>query len=188
MKQRPAVPTTAKGERIPPVRVRLRRETSEHAIPFPPDGHEREWWNRLKNAMGTASSDFVSASLYQLVAAARLPQYGGFSEVAVNAALAFIESSKPCDEAECALVIQMSCTHAAAMSVLSRIGGAHGFGRNDAMMASAASKLLRAYTAQVETLRRLRNGGSQLVRVEHVHVSDGGQAVIGVVASKPLGE
>ena len=85
---------------------------------------------------------------------------------------------------ECALVIQMSCTHAAAMSVLSRIGGAHGFGRNDAMMASAASKLLRAYTAQVETLRRLRNGGSQFVRVEHVHVSDGGQAVIGLVASK----
>jgi hypothetical protein len=31
-------------------------------------------------------------------------------------------------------------------------------------------------------LRRLRNGGSQFVRVEHVHVNDGGQAVIGAVA------
>jgi hypothetical protein len=49
-------------------------------------------------------------------------------------------------------------------------------------MASAASRLLRAYTTQVESLRRLRNGGSQFVRVEHVHVNDGGQAVIGAVA------
>src|SRR5262249_17618376 len=31
---------------------------------------------------------------------------------------------------------------------------------------------------QIETLRRLRNGGSQVVRVEHVHVNEGGQAAI----------
>jgi hypothetical protein len=53
--------------------------------------------------------------------------------------------------------------------------------RNVAMKASAAARLLRAYAAQVEVLRRLRNGGSQLVRVEHVHVNDGGQAAIGNV-------
>jgi hypothetical protein len=41
--------------------------------------------------------------------------------------------------------------------------------------------LLRAYAMQVEVLRRLRNGGHQFVRVEHVHVNDGGQAVIGNV-------
>ena len=40
---------------------------------------------------------------------------------------------------------------------------------------------MRAYATQVEVLRRLRNGGRQVVRVEHVHVSDGGQAVIGNV-------
>jgi hypothetical protein len=43
----------------------------------------------------------------------------------------------------------------------------------------AAARLLRTYAIQVETLRRLRNGGSQFVRVEHVHVNEGGQAVIG---------
>jgi hypothetical protein len=51
-----------------------------------------------------------------------------------------------------------------------------------AAAASAASRLLRAYAVQVEALRRLRHGGSQFVRVEHVHVNDGGQAVIGPVA------
>ena len=40
---------------------------------------------------------------------------------------------------------------------------------------------MRAYSAQVETLRRLRHGGDQYVRVEHVHVNEGGQAVIGNV-------
>jgi hypothetical protein len=50
-------------------------------------------------------------------------------------------------------------------------------------MASAAAKLMRAHATQVEALRRLRNGGSQFVRVEHVHVNEGGQAVIGNVSS-----
>ena len=48
-------------------------------------------------------------------------------------------------------------------------------------MASAAARLLRAYATQVEALRWLRNGGSQTVRVEHVHVNEGAQAIIGNV-------
>jgi hypothetical protein len=47
------------------------------------------------------------------------------------------------------------------------------------MMAGAASRLLKAFGAQVEALRRLRNGASQFVRVEHVHLNDSAQAVIG---------
>ena len=44
-----------------------------------------------------------------------------------------------------------------------------------------AARLLRAFATQVEAHRRSRNGGQQFVRVEHVHVNDGGQAVIGNV-------
>ena len=130
------------------------------------------------NALGTPSSAFVAASLQQLIAAARLPN-SGICEIAVNASLAFIEGAKPRDEIECALVIQMACTHSAAMAVLSRLGGAAGGDRSVVAMASAAARLLRAYATQVEALRRLRNGGSQTVRIEHVHVNEGGQAVIG---------
>jgi hypothetical protein len=46
---------------------------------------------------------------------------------------------------------------------------------------STAARLMRAYATQVEVLRRLRNGGQQFVRVEHVHINDGGRAVIGNV-------
>ena len=63
------------------------------------------------------------------------------------------------NEIECALVLQMACTHSAAMAVLSRLGGAAG-DRTVAAMASAAARLLRAYATQIEALRRLRHGGS----------------------------
>jgi len=53
--------------------------------------------------------------------------------------------------------------------------------RSSPAFGSAAARLMRAYATQVEVLRRLRNGGQQFVRVEHVHVNDGGQAVIGNV-------
>ena len=173
--------TSAPMGNVPgPVRVRLKRVNCNEAIPYPYDGQGREWWQRLKNAFGTASSAFVEASLYQLIAAARLPG-SGLSNIAVNASLAFIEGAKPQGEVECALVMQMACTHTAAMTAVAAFAGTHGHGRDATQKASAANRLLRAYTAQVETLHRLRHGGSQFVRVEHVQVNEGGQALIGNV-------
>jgi hypothetical protein len=63
---------------------------------------------------------------------------------------------------EAALAIQMACTHAVAMVVLSTAGGAYGGDRHVALLASAGARLLRAFAAQVETMRRLRNGGTQV--------------------------
>ena len=169
-----AAASVASGKVPAPVRVRLKRVNCDQAIPYPADGQSREWWRRLKNAMGTSSSAFVAASLQQLIAAARLPN-SGICEIAVNASLAFIEGAKPRDEIECALVIQMACTHSAAMAVLNRLGGAAAGDRTVSAMASAAARLLRAYATQVEALRRLRHGGSQTLRVEHVHETRAGR-------------
>src|SRR6516162_11054460 len=103
---------------------------------------------------------------------------GGVSETGVNAVLAFIEAAEPKNEIEAALAIQMACTHAVAMAVLSRAGGAYGGNRHVAMMAAAAARLLNAFANQVETMRRLRNGGTQVIRVERIEVSDSAQAII----------
>jgi hypothetical protein len=172
--------TVTAGTRAGPVRVRLQRLNCDAAKPYPPQGMTHDWWQKLNNALGTASSAFVNASLVQLIAAAKLPG-GGLSETAVNASLAFIENAKPKDEVESALLIQMACTHTAAMSVLATFAGGYSYGRDVPLKASAAARLMRAYATQVETLRRLRNGGSQVVRVEHVHVNEGGRALIGNV-------
>src|SRR5258708_27689933 len=115
----------AKQPNLPPVRVKLQHVNANLAKAYPPDGESKIWWHRLKSALGTKSSAFVNASLFQLQAAARLP-CSGISEIAVNAALAMIEAAAPRDEIEGALAVQMACTHTAAMAVLPRLGGGHG--------------------------------------------------------------
>ncbi len=173
---RPTRPAT------PPARVKLQRVNCNYFKPYPPDGQEKLWWERLKKALGTASSDFVNATLLQIQNASRLPG-AGISETGINAILALIKAAEPKNEIEAALAIQMACSHSVTMVLLERLGG--GF-RNDqsmARLAGAASRLMRASAMHVETLRRLRSGGSQHVRVEHVHVNDGGQAVIGNIKS-----
>ncbi len=162
-----------------PVRVKLERINCDVAKSLPPDGNHQVWLDRLKAALGTASMDFVDATLFQIQAAARLPN-SGLSEIAVNAALAVIEGEKPRGETECAIVIQMACIHSATMAVLGRLNAAYG-NRNVLAAATAVSRLSRAFSTLVETLRRLRNGGSQVIRIERVDVRDGGQAIIGNV-------
>jgi hypothetical protein len=110
---------TSASTRQAPVRVSLRRKSSNLARAHPPDGEGKVWWTRLKKAMGTSSSDFVNDSLIQLQAAARLPG-GGISEMAVNSALALVEAVAPRDEVEGALAVQMACTHTAAMAILGK--------------------------------------------------------------------
>jgi hypothetical protein len=163
-----------------PVRVKLQRINANLARAHPPDGDGKVWWGRLKKALGTCSSAFVNASLIQLQGAARLPG-GGISEIAVNSALALIEAAEPRDEIEGALALQMACTHIAAMAILSRFEGGFSTERRTALFGTAAARLMRTYVVQVEAFRRLRQGGSQFMRVEHVHVNKGGQAVIGNV-------
>ena len=173
-------PTLLAGRsRLPPVRVKVWAD-GKLAKVHPPDGEHENWWRRLNEALGTTSSDFVNASLFQIQAACRSP-WGGVSELSMNAALAMIEAAAPRDEVEAALAVQMACTHIAAMAVLAKIDVPFATERRVAVFGSAAARLMRAYATQVEVLRRLRSGGQQFVRVEHVHVNDGGQAIIGNV-------
>jgi hypothetical protein len=134
-------------------------------------------------ALGSVSDDFVATSLRHLQAAARMPG-GGPSELAINAALAMVAAAAPVNEIEATLAIQMACTHMVAMAVMSRIGGAHGGPGRLPGLTSVTSKLLRAFSCQAEPLRRLRSGGDQHIRVEHVHVHEGGQAIVGAVNSR----
>jgi hypothetical protein len=176
------MPSPAAGQpgRLPPVRVKLLRPDAYVSQTYPPEGESKNWRLRLNRALGTTSSDFVNASLLQLQAAARSP-FGTISETHINAALAMIEAAAPTDELEGALAVQMACTHTAAMSVLAKMDSGFGTERRIAAFGSTAARLLKAYAMQLEVLRRLRTGGQQVVRVEHVHINDGGRAVIGNV-------
>jgi len=166
-----------------PVRVKLRRRNCDHHEPYAPESMKRDWWARLKKALGTVSPDFILATLRQIEIASRLPDQGT-SEVAVNAALAIIEGAQPRNEIEAVSAIQLACAHAATMQIFNSLRNQSG--RQQIALATAAAQLIKASAIQSEQLRKLKGGQSQYVRVEHVHVNDGGQAVIGnVKAGKP---
>ncbi len=46
---------------------------------------------------------------------------------------------------------------------------------------NGATKSLRTFAAQMEALKKYRTGGQQKMIVEHVHVNEGGQAIVGTV-------
>jgi len=45
-------------------------------------------------------------------------------------------------------------------------------------MAGAAARMMETFQRGLLTLDRLRNGGKQVVTVQHVTVGDGGQAIV----------
>lgn len=101
-------------------------------------------------------------------------------EAATNFALGFVHSMKPRDAAELALLAQMAATHQAAMMLARRLNHVGTIPQQDAAE-RAFNKLSRSYAAQMETLKRYRSKGQQVVRVERVTVESGAQAVVGSV-------
>ncbi|WP_236728771.1 HGGxSTG domain-containing protein [Methylobacterium sp. WSM2598] len=136
------------------------------------------------DAFGTTSPTFATRCMNQLVGV--LKREDGTAEQALNAGLAVVSGVDPENETEAMLAVQMAGTHDAAMSMLARAAQS----TNPRVMEACgnlAVKLLRTYTAQMETLSKLRRGGEQMVRVEHVHVYPGGQAIVGAVAAPGVG-
>jgi hypothetical protein len=178
------VPATShRARRSSPVRIRIKGIQGNVVSFSSPGPTDLAWRTQLKAAFGTVSDEFVDMALHHLERAARMPGDGP-SDMAINGAIAMIAAFVPKNEVEGALALQAACTHMVAMAVMSRIGGAGGGPQRLPGLASATAKLLRAYCTQVETYRRFRSGGEQNIRVEHVHVHEGGQAIVGAVSSR----
>lgn len=90
----------------------------------------------------------------------------------------------PKDELEGMITAQLIACHNASMECYRRamISEQSFEGRKENL--SQANKLSRTYTTLLEALNRHRGKGSQKVTVEHVHVHEGGQAIVGNVESR----
>ena len=93
---------------------------------------------------------------------------------------AIVRDIAPRDGIERMLAVQMATTHVAMIRQGGRMANAEHLSQFEAHE-RAYNKLARTYAAQVEALRKPRNGGQQTVTVQHVNVSDGGQAIVGNV-------
>jgi hypothetical protein len=87
---------------------------------------------------------------------------------------------KPRDAVERMLAVQITATHVAMIRSRQWLANAEMVDQVQAHY-SGYNKLARTYTAQVEALRKHRNGGKQTVTVQHVNVEGGGQAIVGSV-------
>jgi len=90
----------------------------------------------------------------------------------------------PRDEFEGMIAGQLIACHNASMECYRRamLGEQSFEGRRENL--SQANKLSRTYATLLETLNRHRGKGQQKVTVEHVHVHEGGQAIVGNVEDR----
>lgn len=145
-----------------------------------PHADQNGWTARMMDALGTRSLQFTEMLVDQL---ARQGRWGGQSTtdpMRLNAMLAMMDGCQPANEVEAILLAQMAVSHDLGMEMAWRSKQAEMLPQLEAM-GNLAVKLMRTFALQAEALAKLKRGGEQGVKVEHVHVHPGGQAIVGDV-------
>lgn len=171
-----------------PVSVVMKEEGGNLTVDCPHDdpvGHRI----RLFDALGSRSDAFISTQLGVLEHACRPRETersieGGAKHL--NAALAIVDAVRPENELEAALAVQMAQSHALSTEIMGLARHTDSISHMQTYVLLAA-KLQRGFAAQIDTLARMRGKGQQTVRVEHVTVEQGAQAIIGDVHHHPRG-
>jgi len=154
------------------------REGSLQRVAEPLDGDHDAWRRNIQEALGTTSPHFAEACLQRLIGACTLPNEPVTRSTGLSAALALIQGLAPENEVQAALAVDAACLHAAATNVLDRLGPGGG-DRRLVMLATAATRLERAFHSALETYYRIKRGNTQVIRVEKLEVQAGGQALVG---------
>ena len=140
----------------------------------------------LCNALGTSDQIFALGILQQLEAVCGFE--GELSERGLNFMLSIVRGVEPRDQLEATLAVQMAVIHHSLIELRATFSaGVSGIKALDIL--SEMNKLARTYTLQMDTLKRYRSKGEQRVTVQHVTVSEGGQAIVGDIlqANKEAG-
>lgn len=183
---------------------RLRSEIPKSALELIADAEALDRLDRAaaapKPPRPLQSSEFNHAEAIEAVLATDDPKNRGallISQLAaclnapipaLDVAASFMKALGPSTHLEVLLLSQMAATHTLAMHFLSKTAFAKDFEAIEAYV-SHANRLLRTFAHQVEALQALRQKGQpQKVEVKHVHVSAGGQAIVGDVTTGGRGK
>ena len=129
-----------------------------------------------KTPVGT-SDLALGNNLFNLALHATLPENKKSSEQ-LTGLVSFFAESKVTSPLEAMLVSQMASLHANAMRLMATAMENTTASTANAMYAQA-NKLMRSFALHVETYEKLKRGGQQRIKVDHVHVHEGGQAIVG---------
>jgi len=94
--------------------------------------------------------------------------------------LSIVKGIKPRDQIEAMLAAQMAAVHVASITFARRLAHVDNIPQQDSAE-RAFNKLTRTFAAQLSALKEYRSKGEQKITVQHVHVAEGGQAIVGNV-------
>jgi hypothetical protein len=169
-----------RSARPPPPKVQVNSFEGK-VIKVDVDQDPEIWEASLENLFGTADPNAAGQFFNDLGGLVTDVSNPTLDSETINAALAVIHGIQPRDEIEAMLALQMVGIYKASLRCL-RVAN-----REDATFEGRdvnlkhATKLTRTYTAQMEALNKYRGKGQQKMTVEHVHVHEGGQAIVGNV-------
>jgi len=132
----------------------------------------------LLKALGTTDEDFLNGLVRQLVNVGS--QGASPDERGINFMLAVIKGIEPRDQVEAMLAAQMAAVHMASMTFARRLATVENIPQQDSAE-RAFNKLTRTFAAQIAARKDYRSKGEQRMVVQHVHVAEGGQAIVGNV-------
>ena len=97
----------------------------------------------------------------------------------IHALVSMFEESKVESPIEAMLISQMTTVHTQAMKLMCMVTNENcAFSVNSEMMAQA-NRLMKTFVNQIASYEKLKRGGQQIIKVDHVHVHEGGQAIVG---------
>jgi hypothetical protein len=171
--ERAAIEKASERRKAPAPRLKVEGNTTKI------DHHDQVTGDLLpRNSLGTVDGAFIEGLLIQLAQATS----GGAktSESELNFMVSVIEDIEPRDQLESMLAAQMATTHMAMMRFIQHLPRIESLPQQDAAV-GAINKFARTFAMQMEALKRYRSGGEQKITVQHVTVSEGGQAIVGNV-------
>ncbi len=173
-------------DRSPPKIEVVSKDGKAISVAFEKGKDDLITYAKMMEATGVADRGVQSKMLGQVVETCQ--GQGKNFAAAANNCLALMHDISPQNALEGMLTVQMVGTHNLAMEMMRRAAlgeqTVEGVERN----INRATKLLRTFTAQTETLQKLRGKGQQKVTVEHVQVHKGGQAIVGNVEHRGGGD
>jgi hypothetical protein len=182
--KKPYEPTPAEAEAIaaylaarngpPRLKVQMHQGVARIGVAHP---NETVGKIALMQGIGTTDEEFYNGLIGHLINASKEKEA---SEAGANFMLAVIKGIEPRDQVEAMLAAQMAAVHMASMTFARRLAHVENIPQQDSA-SNAFNKLARTFAAQMEALKRYRSGGEQKMTVQHVHVAEGGQAIVGNV-------
>jgi hypothetical protein len=150
--------------------------TALRIVPDHPD--ERVGFGLLREAIGADSNDFVAGLLGQLGHVSMRDDK--IDEGQLNYLFSVVRGIHPRDQLEAMLANEIANIHGLTILTAEQLTRCENLQHQESLDRNL-NRLTRTFAILMETLKRYRTGGEQKVTVQHVSVSEGGQAIVGNV-------